>query len=81
MSEAKSFDAAENLDLPPEIRQAAIQFMVLYDAAQVLAELSPPRPAVTTYLRAIADKTARDAGMPGDFVQAMIASRPPLEYR
>jgi hypothetical protein len=66
--------ASRNPDLARKIKM----FMMLRDAAEVLGELKPPEhETAAAYLQEIADHLMRDAGMPEDFLQAMIKSRPP----
>lgn len=67
-------------DENPALALQLARFMTLYDAADVLAALKPPNyETAAAYLQGIADHLMRDAGVPGDFLQAMIASRPPME--
>lgn len=62
----------------PDFRRTLHQFMALRDAAAVLDELKPPNYKVgAAWLREIGDHVMRDAGMPEEFLQAMIASRRP----
>jgi beta-phosphoglucomutase-like phosphatase (HAD superfamily) len=64
------------LDANPELERVLRQFMALYDAAEVLEHLDPPRAAVAGYLRTVASATMDAAGIPGEFTQVMIAARP-----
>lgn len=67
------------LDRNPGLARPLTQFMTLYDAAEVLTELKPPQhETATAYLRGIADHLLRDAGIPEQFLAAMIEARPPL---
>lgn len=68
------------LELNPGLARKITQFMILRDAADVLTELKPPNGDLTSaYLAETADHLIRDAGVPEDFLQAMITARPPLE--
>ena len=65
------------LDAHPEFKQTLTQFMMLYDAAEVLAEVQPPHASTAAaYLRAVADTLIRETGLPEVFLQAMIRTRP-----
>ena len=75
-------DVRKILDEHPAFARTLTQFMALRDAAEVLAELKPPYyETAAAYLREIADHVMRDAGLGEDFLQAMIATRPPISAR
>ena len=68
----------EFLDTQPEFKRKLRQFMMLYDAAEVLTELNPPHgDTAAEYLREVGSHIIRDMGVPDSFVQALIAARPP----
>lgn len=72
-------DVRKILDEHPAFAATVTQFMLLYDAAEVLAELEPPyHETAAEYLREIADHVMRDAGAGEDFLRAMIANKPPF---
>jgi hypothetical protein len=61
----------------PAFTDKATQFMMLRDAAEVLGVLKPPHHEIASeYLREVADHLMRDAGVPEEFLQVMIKSRP-----
>ncbi len=67
------------LDENPAFARVLLQFQALYDAAETLDELKPPQyETAAPYLREIADHVMRGTGIGGDFLQALIRSRPPL---
>ena len=69
----------ELLAAHPAFKRTLTQFMMLHDAAEVLGELKPPHGDTTAeYLREVGSHIIRDAGLPEEFLQAMIASRPPV---
>jgi hypothetical protein len=75
-------DVHKILDEHPGFAATLGKFMALRDAAEVLAELKPPYyETAAAYLTEIADHVMRDAGLGEDFLQAMIATRPPLASR
>lgn len=76
-------DVRRILDENPRFARIVQQFMALYDAAEVLDDLKPPQHEIAApYLRAIADNVMRrDTCMGEDFLQALIAGRPPLGER
>jgi hypothetical protein len=75
-------DVRRLLDENPGFARVLQQFMALYDAAEVLAELKPPRHEIAApYLREIADHVMREAAVGEDFLQALIRGRPPLGER
>lgn len=73
-----SDDLQELLAAHPAFKRTLSQFMMLYDAAEVLDELKPPNGAVAAeYLREVGNHVIRDAGLPENFLEAMIAAHPP----
>jgi len=66
----------------PDFKVKAYQWMMLRDAAAVLRELKPPEyrhENAAAYLEETADRLMRDAGLPEQYLQAMIATpRPPV---
>jgi hypothetical protein len=73
-------EVQELLAAHPAFERTLRQFMMLYDAAEVLGELKPPHgDTAAEFLREVGNHIMRDAGMPDDFVQAMIAARPPAD--
>lgn len=63
----------------PALGLAVTRFMALHEAAQVLEELqSPGWAAMAKYLKGTGNQVAREAGLPPEFVQAMVSARPPL---
>jgi hypothetical protein len=78
-----SVDARKILDEHPLFAKAITEFMMLLDAAEVLAELKPPmHETMAGYLREVADKHIRQAtALPETFILAMIAARPPVTGR
>jgi hypothetical protein len=70
------------LDEHPAFAGKLYQFMALRDAADVLEALQPPYyQTAAAYLEEVADTVLRGTGIGEDFVQAMIAARPPFEGR
>jgi hypothetical protein len=76
---AQRFDAHKFLEENPAFKRRVTQFMVLHDAVEVLADLKPPNfETAAAYLGEIANHLMDEAGVPADFVRAMVAGRPPL---
>jgi hypothetical protein len=72
-------DVRSLLDENPGFARVLRQFMALYDVAEVLGELKPPRhETAAAYLREIADHVMRETGIGDDFLRVLIQSRPPL---
>lgn len=75
------FNVQKFLAAHPEFERKLTQFMMLYDAADVLGELETPHRRwdnAAEYLTETANHIMRDAGIPEEFLQAMIAARPPV---
>lgn len=73
-------EVQELLAAHPAFERTLRQFMMLYDAAEVLAELKPPNgDTAAAYLREIGRHIIREAGIPENFLEAMIAARPPAD--
>ena len=67
------------LDVHPDFKRRAIQFLALHDAAEILDDLKPPHSdTAADYLREIATHLVREAGIGEDVLQVMIESRPRL---
>lgn len=76
---AEPSEWAEFLATRPGFERALRQFMVLHDAADVLDELKPPHgDTAAGFLREVGNDAIRDTGVPEDFLQAMIANKPPM---
>ncbi len=72
-------DFRKLLDEHPGFRAKLAQFMALYDAADVLDDLKPPHSdTAAAYLREIGRHIMLEAGIPENFLEAMIAGRPAL---
>lgn len=66
------------LEAHPAFKRACAQFCALHDAAAILDTLKPPHGDVAAeYLREVGNTVLRGTGIGEDFVQAMIAARPP----
>jgi hypothetical protein len=84
-----SSDAADRAEVRrilgenPAFARILRQFAALYDAAEVLEELKPPRHEIAApYLRAVADNVMRrDTSIGEDFLQAMIRARESIHSR
>lgn len=74
---ATAGDWQEFLASHPDLQRKICQFMMLYDAAEVLGELKPPHgDTAAEFLREVGSHIVRDAGVPEEFLQAMIKARP-----
>lgn len=67
----------EFLAAHPGLDRRMFQLLSLHDAAGVLDVLKPPHgDTAAEFLREVGNHLMREAGVPEDFLQAMIASRP-----
>lgn len=79
-SETPVFDAL--LAANPAIAVGMLEFMTLYDAAEVLSRNKPPHWDISAaYLRATADSIIKQAGTPEQLLRAIISSRPSVYER
>ena len=59
----------------PKLAKTVMRFMVLHDAADVLAEIkAPEHKSVVIYLQDVAKRLVIAHGLPEGFAQAMIAA-------
>lgn len=71
-------EAQQLLADDPEFKRKLAQFMTLYDAAQVLGELHWSYSDNAAFLRMVGNHIMQEAGIPDEFVEAMIKARPEM---
>jgi hypothetical protein len=80
--EAASRQLTDLFAADPEFARAAEDFMHLTDAADILDDRKPPHGGTAAaFLREVAKAVITQAGMPGEFADAMLASKPPRVRR
>lgn len=78
MGEAPGEAIQAVLEENPLFRRTVEDFMILTDAADVLEQRDAPNAAIAAaYLRETARAIVHQAGLPDDFTDAMMSSRPP----